>query len=171
MKIFTKYIVVAVCGLMLAATPKASALLVAFEYTFVADPGEPTWFDGSTIILRPSFYNQGIDLLGWNLVNSGVPGFEPLTINNSTVITQSFTDDSSTTWDGSFSIANASATFDGQNDAGVGFLNTVEVDPQGKWVQSADVDMPVPDAASSAGMLISAIGALGVVRRVVKQKS
>jgi hypothetical protein len=169
MKLFTiPAITAAVCALTLATAPKASALIVAFEYTFTADPGQSTAFNGSTIILRPGFYNEGIDLVGWNLVDSAIPGFQPLTINNSSVTAENFFDDSTTTWDGTFTISGSGAIFDGANADGVGSLDEIFAgDPPGTWSPLAS--SPVPDVTNSAALLTGALGILVTARRPRKQ--
>jgi len=165
MKLTSFAIGAALGGLIFAATPNASALVVAFEYEFTADPGQPTDFNGSTIILRPSFYNPDIQLLGWNLVDSAVPGFQPLTINNSSVELQSFADDSPTSWDGSFIIGNAADTFYGTNELGAGSLDAT-IDPLGHWTEFS-ATATVPDIDISGELLLGAIGVLGFARRLL----
>jgi hypothetical protein len=163
MKLSNLAIVAAVGGLIFITPPKADALVVAFEYEFTADAGQPTDFNGSTIILRPSFYNPTIVLLGWDLKDSAVPGFQPLTINNSSIELQSFTDDSPTNWDGSFTVGNATDTFFGANAGDAGSLSAT-IDPMGHWTEFSAV-AAAPDAASSGALLVGALGILGLGRR------
>jgi hypothetical protein len=167
MKLLKPIMAASVCCLMFVAAPGANALIVDDGFVFEANPGQPTDFNGSIIILKDQIYGQGVFLLNWDLVDSAVPGFVPLTLNNSVVETQSFTSDSLTTWDGSFTITNSEASFFGTNFPGSGVLDAT-IDPKGKWIPLGA--SATPDGGNSVGLLAAALGVLGLARRFVARQ-
>ena len=64
-----------ICGLFLATTATPSAFADDYTFVFTASPGQPTYFNGTTIEIAgtaQSFESQA-DVYNWNLLDTALP--------------------------------------------------------------------------------------------------
>ena len=155
-------------ALIAVAAKSAFAVLPPQTYTFTADPGQTTVYNGSTIELQGTTPTTGITLIDWNLL--GWSG-GTVTPSNSFPSSESFTFYDPSTFYGSFDISGFSSFGDfffGSNSVSGGFLQVLG-DPAGKW--TAPGAARVPDTGSAVQLFGIALGGLAAARRWVRARA